>query len=103
MSHGDAVEMRSAKIRQVAVNRRIELDLASIDQQHRRHRRCHDLGNGREVEHGRCSHWSGGRKTTSFIVIELLVPKCALVNDSTILGNEKYRAWNELPDRHIDK
>ena len=94
--------MWPAKIRQVAVNRRIELDLPSIDQEHRPHCRRHDLADRCEVEHRRRPHWPGRRKTTSFIVIELRVSKCALVDDATILRDEKHRAGNKLPHRRID-
>jgi len=79
----------------------VELDLSTIDEQHRRHGSCHDLGNRSQIEHRARSHHGRRCQPTSFVVIELRVSERTLVDDAPIAGDEKHRAGNQRPHRTV--
>src|SRR5437764_10559976 len=98
MPHGDAVEVRAAEIRQVPIDGRIKLDLATIDEQHHRHRCRHDLGEGGEIEYCRDSHLTRRRKLSSFVILELRESERALMNNSPVLRDEEHSSRSQLAD-----
>ena len=88
---GDAIEVRSSKISQILIDRRINIDLSLIDEQHDGHRRGHDFRHRCQIKHGRDPHASRCRQPPSLVVIELRVPKRPLMNDPSILRDQKNR------------
>jgi len=99
----NAVEVSPAKVGQVARDRSFDVDLPPVDKEHRRHRRCHDFGDGRQIEHRRCPHrvWRG--QPPPFVIVELRVSERALMDDASITGDEEHCAGCQRADRSVDQ
>src|SRR4051812_20507776 len=98
MPNGYAVEMDTAKVREVVIYRRIDVDASVAHEPHDGHRRRHHLRHGREVELRRGAHRPWLWQSATLEVVELSPAERSFVDHPAVLRDDEHGAGNRVLD-----